>query len=174
VNTARFATISVPLPPREPGPPPSTAGISGRNTLLLPIYRPADAGQDEALPPVCGGRHRGGRALRRIEVLAGIGALAGKGALAGIGTLAGKGALAGIGALADARKLVTLGRDAACRVGRKAESGAGNPGPWSDVPHSLRAEAGGVPAHGASRLPRRRPRCPHEKCSARSAPPSVP
>jgi hypothetical protein len=49
--------------------PPSTAGISGRNTLLLPVYRPGDA-RESALPPGPRGRHRGGRAMRRIERLA--------------------------------------------------------------------------------------------------------
>ena len=54
---ARFATVAVPLPPREPGPPPpagvttSTAGVSGRDTHLMPVYPVAD--RETALLPVC-------------------------------------------------------------------------------------------------------------------------
>ena len=73
---ARFATVAVPLPPREPGPPPSAGrttatspaarlgAVTGRDTALLPVYpagrRPLastgrSAGDREtALLPVCG------------------------------------------------------------------------------------------------------------------------
>ena len=61
---ARFATVAVPLPPREPGSPaaarsplPSSrlGAVTGRDTALLPHY-PAGRRTDDretALLPVC-------------------------------------------------------------------------------------------------------------------------
>jgi hypothetical protein len=61
VTFARFATVAVPLPPREPSagpllPPPARPGaVTGRDTALMPIYaggrRPDD--RATALLPAC-------------------------------------------------------------------------------------------------------------------------
>ena len=49
---ARFATVAVPLPPREPGPPPARpAAVTGRETALMPLYRADD--RATALLPAC-------------------------------------------------------------------------------------------------------------------------
>jgi hypothetical protein len=52
VTFARFATVAVPLPPREPGPPPARLGaVTGRETAHMPLYRADD--RPTALLPVC-------------------------------------------------------------------------------------------------------------------------
>ena len=67
---ARFATVAVPLPPREPSagptgspaavaktlPPVRLGAVTGRDTALMPLY-PAGRRHDDretALLPVCG------------------------------------------------------------------------------------------------------------------------
>ena len=65
---ARFATVAVPLPPREPSagpllPPAPLAAITGRDTALMPIYpggrRPDD--RATALLPACDDVEEAGR-----------------------------------------------------------------------------------------------------------------
>ena len=55
---ARFATVAVPLPPRDPGSPRSTGGAAG----LPPARRDAVTGRDTALLPLYpAGRRAGNR-----------------------------------------------------------------------------------------------------------------
>ena len=68
---ARFATVAVPLPPREPGPPPPAGrtaanaappavrpgAVTGRDTALMPVYPAGRRAGDRptAVLPACEG-----------------------------------------------------------------------------------------------------------------------